>query len=99
MRLNRDCLQGWEEGSDFISLVFCLVFFFFGLLGLPCCMRAFSTCGKRELLSSYAVRASYCRGFSCCRAQAPGTRALVVVAQALNCSRAHGILPKQGSNS
>ena len=28
MRLNRECLQGWEEGSDFISLVFCFVLFF-----------------------------------------------------------------------
>ena len=69
------------------------------VLGLPCCMRAFATCSKLELLSSYAVRASHCSGFSSCRAQALGTRALAVVAQGLNCSRAHRILPEQGSNS
>ena len=33
---------------------------FLVVLGLPCCMRAFSTCGMREVLSSYTVRASYC---------------------------------------
>ena len=32
----------------------------------------FSSCGKRELLSSCSAWASHCSGFSCCRGQARG---------------------------
>ena len=58
----------------------------------------------------YGWRPSRCGGFSCCRAQAPGTRASVVVARrlrsggsevvahGLSCSMACGIFPDQGSN-
>ena len=35
------------------------------MLGLCCCVRAFSSCGKW---------ASHCDGFCCCRAQAPDHR-------------------------
>ena len=31
-------------------IVLFLFFFFFGALGLRCCMRAFSSCGERGLL-------------------------------------------------
>ena len=44
------------------------------------------------------VQASHCGGFSCCRAQALGTRASVVVAHGLSCSAVCGIFPDQGSN-
>ena len=48
----------------------CFVFLF--VLGLPCCVSAFSSCGKRGLFSICSVRASHCGGFSSCGAQAPG---------------------------
>ena len=50
-------------------------FFFFAALGLRCFMQAFS---------SFGARASHCHDCSCCRAQALGTRASVVVAFRLN---------------
>ena len=44
------------------------------------------------------ARASHCGGFSCCGAQALGTRASVVAAHRLSCSAARGIFPDQGLN-
>ena len=41
-------------------------------LGLCCCAWGFSSCSKQGLLSSDGAQASHCRGFSSCRAQAPG---------------------------
>ena len=41
-------------------------------LGLHCYMLAFSSCSKRELLSSCGVQASRHRDFFCCGAGAPG---------------------------
>jgi len=66
------------------------------VLGLPCC--AFSSCTEWGLLSSCSVRSSHYGGFSCCRAQALGTRASVVVVHRLSCSEACGIFPDHGSN-
>ena len=57
-------------------------FFFLAALGLPCCMRAFSSCGEQGLLCCGAW-ASHCGDFSCCGARALGTRASVVVARGL----------------
>ena len=45
-------------------------FFFF--LHLFICGCAESSCGDRGLLSRCGSRASHCRGFPCCGAQAPG---------------------------
>ena len=42
------------------------------VLGLLGCTWAFSSCGEWGLLSRCGTRASYCSGFSCCRAQAVG---------------------------
>ena len=42
------------------------------VLGLHCCVHAFSSCGEQGLLSSYSAWASHCSGFSCPRAQALG---------------------------
>ena len=38
---------------------------FLAVLGLCCCMRAFSHCDEQELPSSCIVTASHCGGFSC----------------------------------
>ena len=56
---------------------------FGAVLGLPCCVLAFSSCGKQGPLCSGGVWASHCAGFSCCEAQAPGTQASVVAAPRL----------------
>ena len=50
------------------------------MLTLCCCVQAFSSCSKPGLFSSCGAR-TYCGGFSCCRAQALGLMASVVVAQ------------------
>ena len=41
---------------------------FLAVLGLHCCMSAFSSCSKPGVLSSCSAQASPCSGFSCCRA-------------------------------
>ena len=57
-----------------------IIYLFLAVLGLHCCAWAFSGCGEQELLSSCSVQVSHYSGFSCCRAQALGTRASVVAA-------------------
>ena len=52
------------------------------MLGLRCCVRAFSSCGKQGLLCCSA-RASHCGGFSCWGARALDAWASVVVARGL----------------
>ena len=47
-----------------------LFFFFLTVVGLCCCARGLSNCGKWVLPSSCSAGASHCGGFSCCRAQA-----------------------------
>ena len=47
---------------------------FLAVPGLCCCVQAFSSCSKGELLFSCGVRASHCSGFFCCRAQDLGQR-------------------------
>ena len=66
------------------------------VLGLHCCMGAFSSC---------SVKASHCSGCSCCGAQALGTGPSVVVACGLSsfgarayCPMACGIFLDQESN-
>ena len=80
-------------------------------LGLLCCMQAFSSCGKQELLRELreagatpgvAGSRSYsgwqCVGSSCSGPQALRAQASAVAACGLRCSVAHGIFPGQGSN-
>ena len=51
------------------------------VLALHCCRKGCSNCGRQGLLSSCGVQASHCGSFSCCRAQALGVWASVVVAR------------------
>ena len=44
---------------------------------------AFASCGEQRLPSGCGAWASYCRGFSCCGAQALGARASVAAARGL----------------
>ena len=59
------------------------IYLFLAVLGLRYCEWGFSTCGEWWLLFRCGARASHCAGFSCCRAQALGARASVVVAYGL----------------
>ena len=73
----------------FFNLFIYFIYLFLAALGLPCCVRAFSSCGEWGLLF-VAVRgllivvASHCGGFSCCGARALGARASVVGARGLS---------------
>ena len=68
----------------FFKLIYLFIFLIFlAALGLRCCARAFSSCSEQGLLFVAASGASHCSGFSCCRAQALGGRASVVVARGL----------------
>lgn len=49
-----------------------------------CCVKAFSTCSRRGLLSSYGTWASHQGGFSYCRTQVLGAWASVVAAHELS---------------
>ena len=60
------------------------IYLFWTALGLRCCVWAFSICGERVAALRCGARASYCGGFSCCRAWALGTWASVVVACGLS---------------
>ena len=71
---------------------------FFGCAGSLMLSRAFSSCSKWGLLSSFSAQASHCGFFSCCGAWARGLRASVVVAHRLICPGVCGIFPDQGSN-
>ena len=58
------------------------------VLGLCCCLWAFSSCKEQGLLSSCCA-AHFC-SFSCCRAKALGVQASAVAACRLKDPRAHG---------
>ena len=47
-------------------------YLFLALLGLCCCMRAFSSCSEQGLFSSCGAWAPHCSGLPRCRAQALG---------------------------
>ena len=72
------CLQ-----SYFLLLFFNKFILFLAVLSLRCWAQAFSGCGEQGLLCCGA-RASHCGGFSCCREQALGAQASVVVACGLS---------------
>ena len=55
---------------DLITLFFKItlcIYFWLCWVGLCCCAGLFSSCGKQGLLSSFGMRASHCKGFSCWR--------------------------------
>ena len=86
------------------------IYLFLSALGLHCCARAFLQLQRAGATLRRGAWASHCGGFSCCRARALGTQALVVVAHGLqsagsvvvahglSCSVASGIFRDQGSN-
>ena len=83
-----ESLHKWEENINLLLVA----------LGLHCCAHAFSSCGKRGLLSSCGTQVPHCDGFSCCGAWALGFMAWEVAAHGLSLSTACGILSDQGLN-
>ena len=59
------------------------IYLFLAVLGLRCCARAFSSCGKRGATLRCSAQASHCGGFSCRGAGTLGTWASVVVVRRL----------------
>ena len=55
-----------KSASVFLKLF--LFIYLLAVLGLQCCMQAFSSCSKWGLLSGYNAWASHCSGFTCCGA-------------------------------
>ena len=49
---------------------FLFIYLFLAVLGLRCCVQAFSSCSEQGLLCSCSAWASHCGGFCCCRAEA-----------------------------
>ena len=96
-----------KTGNLFFNVLICSSFsLYFCFTGSSLLRPAFSSCSKRELLTlGFGEQISHCSGFSCCRAQAPGTQSpvfrhtgSVVVVQGLSCSMVCGIFPEQGLN-
>ena len=55
-----------------LILKFLSIYLFMAVLGLHCCVQAFSSCSQRDVLSSCGVWAAHCGGFSCGRARTLG---------------------------
>ena len=73
------------------------IYLFLAALGLRCCARAFSSCGKRGLLFVAVSGLLTAAASLVAELQAPGAQASVVVAHELSCSAACGIFLDQGS--
>ena len=68
-----------QTGLYFLFLFIYLIYLFLAVLGLRCCVRAFSSCGEQGLFF-IAVRGLLIAVASHCRARALGAWASVVVA-------------------
>ena len=85
-----------QESFFFFKEIF-LSFFLAVLIFVP--PRELSlVAASGRLLSSCGAQASQSGSFYCCRAQALGSWASVVVARGLSCSAVHGIFLVKGSN-
>ena len=66
------------------------------MLGVHCCVQAFSSCSEWGKLSSCSEQASHWSGFSSCGTQALGHAGSVAVGQGLSCPLACGMFPRLG---
>ena len=55
------------RSTSFLGFLKYIYIYILAVLGLCCCMWAFSSCGEQRLLSSCGAWAPHCCGFSCCR--------------------------------
>ena len=85
--------QGWSPLKKLIPKSSLSFFFFFNkfifkkflaVLGLRCCAWTFSLVAAGGATLQCSAQPSHCGGFSCCKAQALGTWASVVVAHGLS---------------
>ena len=75
-----------SQAETLCSFLFFLNYYLFlAVLGLCCCVQAFSSCSEQELLSSCNAQAFHCGESSCCRAQAVGEWVSVVTVHKLSC--------------
>ena len=77
----------------YILKTFVFIYLFMAVVGLCCCVRAFSSCGNQGLLSSCGARAAHCSGFHGAesRVQASAVVAQQLVAlQHMDSSRSRG---------
>ena len=56
----------------FLKINLFFIYLFLTVLGLHCCVQAFSSYGEQGILSSFEERLSHCLGFSYCGAWALG---------------------------
>ena len=84
-------LAWFPEVHGLFLFFFWIYLFIFVRAGFELRAGASSSCGEQKLLSSCGARLSHCGAFSCCRAQALGTSASVVMAHVLSCPAACGI--------
>ena len=68
----------------FNKFIYLISLFILAALGLHCCVQAFSSCSEQGLLFVAVRRLLIAVASLCCRAQAPGMRAAVVVAHGLS---------------
>ena len=71
-------------GPEATFFVFKILFIIFGCVGSSFLCEGFLQLQRAGAALHYGAQASHCGGFSCCRAQALGTRALVVAACGLS---------------
>ena len=76
-----------------ILFIYIFISLFLAVLGLCCCVQAFSHWGEWGLLSRCGMWASPCGGFSCCKAKNSSGVGSIVVAHRLSCPVARGIFP------
>ena len=77
-------LKGEREKSGQIYYLLFIIYYFFTVLGLRCCVQAFFSCGKQGATLLCSAQASHCGGFSCCGAWALGKWSSVVAACGLS---------------
>ena len=82
----------------FHSTLFLFIYLFLTMLGLHCCTRAFSSCGRQGPPSSCGAWASHCGGFSLLWGTGSRFVSSAVVAHRLSCPVAYGIFLDQGLN-
>ena len=74
------------------------IYLFLAVLGLCCCVQAFSSCSERGLLFVAVRRLLIAVASLVAEHRLQGGKASVVVAHRLSCSTTCGIFPDQGSN-
>ena len=90
--LDSHCVEVYSDFHGFFFFFFFLSLVYLAVLGLRCCIRAFSSCIKGASLQLQ------CAAFSSCGAQARSTWTSAVRVLMLSCPAAWGIFPDHGWN-